>query len=335
LPSLVNVFIDKCKFENSTANRTGAIRLDGNIWDFVISNSLFRYNIASTQSACSFWRGAKGIIFNCLFDSNIAQIGLGSVALSANSNVDFINCTFVNNRGVTSGGLTIHQKSSSNVINSIFWENYPDQISLQSLNDTSVSILYLDYNDIQSGIDSIHIDSISVLNWGIGNIDSYPLFLDTLNNDYHLQDLSPCIAAGIDSIEIAGNWYYCPSTDIEGNPRPNPAGSIPDMGAYESQYPVRVEEEHLGLPSDFALFQNYPNPFNPSTRISWQVPIGSWQTLKVYDVLGNEVATLVDEYKPAGKYEVEFNSSSLPSSIYFYKIQVGNFVETKKMVLLK
>ncbi len=57
------------------------------------------------------------------------------------------------------------------------------------------------------------------------------------------------------------------------------------------------------------LHQNYPNPFNPSTKISWQSPVGSWQTLKVYDVLGNEVATLVNEYRNAGSYEVEFNAS--------------------------
>ena len=64
------------------------------------------------------------------------------------------------------------------------------------------------------------------------------------------------------------------------------------------------------ITNDFVLYQNYPNypnPFNPSTLISWQSPVGSWQTLKVYDVLGNEVATLVDEYKPAGTYEVEFS----------------------------
>ncbi len=90
----------------------------------------------------------------------------------------------------------------------------------------------------------------------------------------------------------------------------------------------------------FSLSQNYPNPFNPSTKISWQSPVGGWQTLKVYDVLGNEVATLVDEYRSAGSYEVEFNvaQESLPaiaSGIYFYQIKAGNFVEAKKMILLK
>jgi hypothetical protein len=93
------------------------------------------------------------------------------------------------------------------------------------------------------------------------------------------------------------------------------------------------------LITDYSLFQNYPNPFNPSTIISWQSPVGSWQTLKVYDVLGKEVATLVNEEKPAGSYEVEFNPESSiknpASGIYFYQLKAGDFIETKKMILLK
>jgi len=96
----------------------------------------------------------------------------------------------------------------------------------------------------------------------------------------------------------------------------------------------------------FFLQQNYPNPFNPNTKISWQSPVGSWQTLKVYDILGNEVATLVDEYRNAGSYEVDFQSSvgshqpayrtgTLANGVYFYQLRVGDFVETKKMILLK
>ena len=99
---------------------------------------------------------------------------------------------------------------------------------------------------------------------------------------------------------------------------------------------VNVEEEkNIEQPSSFALFQNYPNPFNPSTKISWQSPVSSWQTLKVYDVLGDEVTILVDEEKPAGKYEIEFNASILPSGIYFYQLKTESFVQTKKMLLLK
>lgn len=104
--------------------------------------------------------------------------------------------------------------------------------------------------------------------------------------------------------------------------------------------------EELQIPLGYNLFQNYPNPFNPSTKISWQSSVGSRQTLKVYDVLGNEVAILVDEYKPAGNYEVEFQSTvgsrQLASGVYFYRLQVypansgtGNYVQAKKMILAK
>jgi len=96
-----------------------------------------------------------------------------------------------------------------------------------------------------------------------------------------------------------------------------------------------VETKSNEIPEEFILKQNYPNPFNPTTKISWQSPVGSYQTLKVYDVLGNVVAIMVDEYKPAGSYEVEFDASKLSSGIYFYKLQTTEFSETKKMILIR
>jgi len=86
---------------------------------------------------------------------------------------------------------------------------------------------------------------------------------------------------------------------------------------------------------DFELKQNYPNPFNPSTSLQYAIGSRQFVTLKVYDLLGREVATLVNEEKPAGEYEVEFNGSTLPSGIYFYQLKAGTFSETKKMILLK
>ncbi len=85
----------------------------------------------------------------------------------------------------------------------------------------------------------------------------------------------------------------------------------------------------------YSLEQNYPNPFNPNTTIKYQIPELSFVTLKVYDVLGSEVAILVNEEKSVGRYEIEFDATILSSGIYFYRIQAGSFVETKKMVLMK
>lgn len=86
---------------------------------------------------------------------------------------------------------------------------------------------------------------------------------------------------------------------------------------------------------NYSLKQNYPNPFNPSTTISWQSPISAHQTLIIYDMLGNEIATLVDEYRPAGKYEVEWDASNFSSGVYLYKLTAGEFTSVKKLILLK
>ena len=88
-------------------------------------------------------------------------------------------------------------------------------------------------------------------------------------------------------------------------------------------------------PGRFVLNQNYPNPFNPTTTISWYSPLSGRQTLKIYDILGNEITTLVNEFKPAGNYEVMFDGSNFPSGVYYYRLQSGKFTETKKLVLLR
>ncbi len=115
---------------------------------------------------------------------------------------------------------------------------------------------------------------------------------------------------------------------------------------------VEDEKENIvNQPTEFVLEQNYPNPFNPSTKIRFVIPneVRNLQdfssqasrndnalvTLKVYDVLGKEVATLVNEEKPAGSYEVDFNANGLSSGVYFYQLRSGDFVQTNKMVLLR
>ncbi|MBU0475866.1 MAG: T9SS type A sorting domain-containing protein [Bacteroidetes bacterium] len=103
---------------------------------------------------------------------------------------------------------------------------------------------------------------------------------------------------------------------------------------YDSQF-VGVENERETRPTEFALYQNYPNPFNPSTIIKYQLPAKNHVSIKIYDILGNEIADLVDEIKAGGIHEVEFNASGLSSGIYFYKLSVGNFLSVNKLVLIK
>lgn len=104
--------------------------------------------------------------------------------------------------------------------------------------------------------------------------------------------------------------------------------------------PVKVVDVGIGIPNEFKLEQNYPNPFNPVTKIRYTIPVGvnsqmSKVNLKVYDVLGNEVVTLISQDKFPGNYSVTFNAANLPSGIYFYRITSGNFTATKKLILLK
>jgi hypothetical protein len=94
-------------------------------------------------------------------------------------------------------------------------------------------------------------------------------------------------------------------------------------------------KEEMSIPEKFSLLQNYPNPFNPTTNIKFTIPSSNFTSLKIFDLLGKEVAVLVNEKKDAGEYTIPFNAARLPSGIYFYQLRSGNFVEAKKMVLMK
>lgn len=102
-----------------------------------------------------------------------------------------------------------------------------------------------------------------------------------------------------------------------------------------STSPLSVKQISSDVPKQFNLSQNYPNPFNPTTVIEYSLPKSGAVTLAVYDILGREVSSLVNENQLAGSYKVEFNANKLASGIYFYQIRSGNFISTKRMVLLK
>lgn len=120
-------------------------------------------------------------------------------------------------------------------------------------------------------------------------------------------------------------------------------GRSPDGGTWQllntitrgySNFPIGILDETTMI-KDYALYQNYPNPFNPSTNITYAIPLGSYVTLKVFNILGKEIATLVNEYQNAGSYKVQFDGKYLSGGIYFYQITAGNFTQTRKLSLLK
>jgi len=234
------------------------------------------------------------------------------------------NNTIINNTAtVEGGGVFILGPVTPILMNHIVWGNTAPS-GPQIFGSADVQ-----YSDVEGGYT------------GVGNIDSDPLF-DT-NEFYFLTSSSPCIDAGNPDSQYNDIEYPVGSGDplypAQGLLR-NDMGHIGGPNSLWAQHldpPVSVEDDEIevGIPAEFILLQNYPNPFNPTTKINYQIPELNFVNLKIYDILGSEIATLVNEEKPIGSYEFEFDATALPSGIYFYRLQAGSFIETKKMVLMK
>ncbi|MBU0473728.1 MAG: T9SS type A sorting domain-containing protein [Bacteroidetes bacterium] len=149
-----------------------------------------------------------------------------------------------------------------------------------------------------------------------------PLFTNELEDDFTITDGSPAVDAG--QIEPFGFKVRF-------------VGNAPDIGAFETGTPVTdVDSKNLGeIPSNYSLSQNYPNPFNPTTTINFSLPETGIVTLKIFNVLGQEVATLVNGNLGIGNHQINFDASKLSSGVYMYTIQAGDFTATKKMMLMK
>jgi hypothetical protein len=185
--------------------------------------------------------------------------------------------------------------------------------------------------------DSIAVSAVIKTKSGVAEASIYWTTDTTLGfNSISMQFVSGDSAVGyiptqIDSTVI---YYYISAASNSGRTVTKP------IVAPDGFYKFIVENSITDIadnsqPEEFYLSQNYPNPFNPSTKIEFRIADFGFVSLKIYDILGNEVATLVNEEKSAGTYEVEFNARGLSSGVYFYKSNAGNFIQTKKMVLLR
>jgi hypothetical protein len=195
-----------------------------------------------------------------------------------------------------------------------------------------------DYNDI-------HVGSFTSAYVGEGPLATYKSLANwqTLGYDLHSVSMLPAFRAPylhIDSTHASSDFLDAKGIpidgilyDFDGQLR---NASTPDIGADEfSRVPIAVEEQSTTVPNAFVLDQNYPNPFNPVTTISFSLPSKSLVSLKVFDLIGREVAIIVSEILSAGDYSRQWNASNLPSGVYFYRLQAGKFTDTKKIVLLK
>ena len=259
--------------------------------------------------------GCSPRLTNNIVVGNEARMGGGVMVGGADpsSRPHIVNNTICGNSAAFGSGL-YSALAYPVVVNSILWNQGGDIYQ-------SGGLVTAAYSDVRGG-------------WaGTGNRDVDPGFLDTT---YQLSNASPCIGAGIDSLELGGVWYYAPPTCFGGSDRPSPAGTPPDLGACESPLgPTSVPFLDGTIPVDYALGQNYPNPFNPSTTIRYDLPRKSRVTLSIFNMLGQQVASAVDGELEAGHHDVRFDASCLSSGVYLYRLTAGGFTRTRSMLYLK
>ncbi len=257
-------------------------------------------------------------LVNNLLGSNEANNGAGIYLLNSSS-VQINNTIARNQAGATGGGMYLAANSSAVLMNELVYHNNP-----QAIYEDETSACQACYSDIEGG-------------WqGEGNFDAWPMLISF--TDYHLADWSPCIGAGATDVMIGENPYSAPVEDLDGNSRPDPAGSAPDVGCYEHELgtPTSVNAEPAsGLPLTFALQPGVPNPFNPVTVLRYQLPHRARVRLEIYDLSGRRVATLVDGWRDAGYFEAVFDASGLASGVYFARLTADNFSAAEKLLLVK
>jgi hypothetical protein len=375
----------------------------------------------------------KNVIIANNYSDNSWAFGGANGITSYNSNPIIINTIITNNSELSStrSAAIYCQRGSPIIVNSVVSNNNG---CYGIFGDENLSIFNSVCHNNENGNfkncgDWVGVNVTTNANGDsidfYGNIQVDPKFVDKDNGDYHLSNESPCIGAGVSSIDINGTTYYAPSTDFEGILRPNPPGSNPDIGAYENSVssPVPVElasfqanynknmielnwvtlsetnnigfqiersqdgdlyfvidfvkghgttsqpqkysfvdenlesdlyyyklkqidsdgsfcysevvEVNVLQPKKFMLSQNFPNPFNPATMIKFDIPKQTKVLLTILNIRGERVITVLDRDLSAGHHEVEFNATDLSSGMYFYKLECQEFVDVRKMLLLR
>ena len=299
---------------NGTHWVTASTGMPGYVQDIVVSTSnLFAGTLfgvfLSTDNGTSWIAKNNGLTETFVLDLAVNGINL----FAATQNGVFLSKD--NGANWTSAGLdnlNVSQIEISN--NNLFAVTIQDGVYVSTDNGTL-------WNISNSGLTDLNINDIEVYEAYVFLATAFTGVFLTINNGISWTPVDSGLTTFYISALGVDETFLFAGTMTSSLWRRTLDEMITDV--YDVQY----------LPVVFMLSQNFPNPFNPSTKISWQSPVSGYQALKVYDVFGNEVATLVDEERAAGKYEIEFDGSELSSGIYFYQFKVGEFVSTMKMIL--
>jgi len=316
------VNIKDCEFINNSAMVSGAIDIEGRYAETFLSIdscSIINNSALHDGGGMTISRDAISTISNTLIANNTsslsdtAEFHSGGVNIWGGANVDFLNCTITENIADYGAGITIQSGATSNITNCILWRNVSDQIALVDY-DSLGGTLTIDYSDLQGGIDSVAVGEHSSFYFGVHVLDSNPLFCSPDSGDYTLAENSPCVGAGNNGLNI---------------------GSF-DVGCD----PLSTSDYSATIPYSHKLFQNYPNPFNPTTQLRYNLPEQVFVQLAIYNLLGRQVTILVNQIEEPGQRSATWNGTdnqgnTVSAGMYLYVIKAGDFVQTRKMILLK
>jgi len=297
--------IDNNYIANNTANGNGGGVTVNYQFAPTFTNNIITGNTATTGGGGMYANGIDSVkvYHNLIYDNSGTFYGGGLYIVD--SKADLTNCTIADNVGGDGGGMLINNSSEVTMLNSIMWGNDASPGSGDEFNVNPSCSLWVTYSDVAGG-------------WaGTGNIDADPMFVNTGDGDYHLLLGSPCIDTGD------------PDSPYD------PDSTIADMGCFYYDQSVGINDLDEFVPFQYSLSQNYPNPFNASTLIGYYLPQPAKVRIEIYDILGRQITTLQDKSQPAGEHQIVWNANELSSGIYFYKIQAKDFIQTRKMLLLK
>ncbi len=274
---------------------------------------------------------------NCLISGNASEAAQGGVLSFYDCSVSIINCTISDNGSYRADETIAYGGPSLAITNSIV--AFSTGLGMVLWTGPEIEISHCDFfgngtgafgGEVPAGLGMLvttnaNGDSCDVYQ----NIFSDPMFLNARAGDYHLMDTSRCIGAG-DSVGA-------PATDMDGNPRPNPPGTNPDIGAYENErgVPLYADFSLPYLPGACALHPNWPNPFNSTTMIRYDLTQAGQVRLTICNLLGQKIQTLTSGKHSASSYVVAWDAREWPSGIYFCRMEAGGFAEVRKLVLVR
>lgn len=307
----------------------------------LIENNTICYNNAQGGHGGGIfvYAASNSTIRNNLIYKNQAFGGGGIVCFMATPFI--VNNTITENICTSHGGSSCIIACSPKMVNNIIYGNDASigkQFHFQS--GAQASFYNCDIEGGKSAFAREFSNTGSFSGLYINNIDSVPLFADTTNDDFHLSDESPCISQGIDSLKIDNKYFYAPIFDFEGNRRPNPVNTTPDLGAIENSTGYinnisAIDDFLINDNKSVHFFRNYPNPFSFYTEIIFFNPISSNVKIQIVDCLGNVVKVLINKEFQQGEYKIDFEPAGLNAGVYYCQLITGNSFQIQKLQIIK